>query len=318
MELNGLKSNGFLSLGDGIFQNTEVFNAGPLQRKVDILFVDDNSASMDALQNSLGSRFPSFSAAVNGLDWQIGITTTDCSTGPFGICGSLLSLTGLGDYILTPASPNFTQVFNNSIVRPETIGCIARGDCPSGISEPLKATMNALNKRASNNARFFRADAALAVIMLTNADEMNDGAAGATTAQQVVNHFRGIYGTTKEFKAYAIDIVPGDASCLASAGAASAGQVFYGVGPSQLATLTGGFSRSLCAADFSPLLQQIGGDLQAQPNVITLAFKPDDGIVELVTIPDAGIGWTLNEKTITFDRALPPNTEIRVTYKFKN
>ncbi|MGZ3723129.1 MAG: hypothetical protein ACXVA9_09375 [Bdellovibrionales bacterium] len=317
MGVNGSPSSIFgLGGPGGSGKVTENFNSGPSQRKVDILFVDDNSASMDPLQTSLGDRFPAFSTAVQGLDWQIGITTTDCSNGPYGICGSLLSLTGISDTILTSATPNFDQTFKDSIVRPETIGCIARGDCPSGISEPLKAAMTSFDKRTTANARFFRAGASLAIIMLTNADERNDGTGGPTTPQAVYNHFRSIWGSTKDLKAYAIDVVPGDSACLASSTASSVGQVFYGQGPSDFAMLTGGMSESLCATDFSPLLQQIGGDLQSVPNIITLAHTPMPATVVVTLSPDPKIAWTLSGNTIVFAKALPVNTQISVSYEY--
>jgi hypothetical protein len=325
MGANAKASGSFLGLGGGPViiplpgggnKAIENFNSGPSQRKVDILFVDDNSASMDPLQSSLGSKFPAFSDALQGLDWQVGVTTTDCSAGPYGICGSLVPIAGVGGTLLTPSIANFQQAFNDTIVRPETVGCIARGDCPSGISEPLKAAMSAFDKRNTSNAGFFRAGASLAVIMLTNADEKNDGTGSPTSAQAVVNRFRSIWGNSKDMKAYAVDVIPGDTACLNSASAASSGQVFYGKGPSALATLTGGLSESICAADFSPLLAQIGDDLQTVPNVITLAHTPKAGTLEVSLTPDPGISFTSVGNVVVFARALPADTAITITYEF--
>src|SRR5882672_8876374 len=80
---------------------------------VDILFIDDNSASMEVNESSLGSKFTSFIAAIKGLNWQIGITTTDCGDDEWAICGSLLTLNGLGNTyaggndILTDSMANY-------------------------------------------------------------------------------------------------------------------------------------------------------------------------------------------------------------------
>ncbi len=53
-------------------------------KKVDILFVVDNSASMKFEQQSMANRTSHFLSILKGLDWQIGITTTDPSDTKFG------------------------------------------------------------------------------------------------------------------------------------------------------------------------------------------------------------------------------------------
>jgi hypothetical protein len=305
--------------GGGPGKAVESFTAAASLKKVDILFIDDNSASMDPLQSSLGSKFAAFASAVSGLDWQIGITTTDCSAGPYGICGSLLPMTGWNDYILTPSVPNFATVFDNTIVRPETVGCVQRGSCPSGISEPLKATMTSFDKRATTNARFFRPGASLAVIILTDADEMDSGPSNATQPQAVIDHFNLIWGNSKELKVYAIDIIPGDQACLQKDQSTSAGLSYYGVGPSGLASDTGGLSESICSNNYTPLLQQIGGDLQNMPTVVTLAHNPvSQSSVSVSFTPSPGTTetMTLTGNVMTFSPPLPQGTVIQITYDY--
>ena len=46
-------------------------------KKVDILVVDDNSGSMEFEQTSMANRVSNFLAILQGLDWRIGIATTD-------------------------------------------------------------------------------------------------------------------------------------------------------------------------------------------------------------------------------------------------
>ncbi|MCB0370011.1 MAG: hypothetical protein KDD45_11450, partial [Bdellovibrionales bacterium] len=48
-----------------------------LNNKVDILIVIDNSGSMSYEQSEMAKRFSGFVESLNGLDWQLGITTTD-------------------------------------------------------------------------------------------------------------------------------------------------------------------------------------------------------------------------------------------------
>lgn len=295
----------------------ETFTASSAQRKVDILFIDDNSSSMESMQNSLGSRFSSFANAVQGIDWQIGVTTTDCSAGPYGICGSLLTMAGTASKILTPSTPNFASVFANTIVRPETVGCLVRADCPSGDSTPLRAAAMAMQKTNSVNAGFFRDGATLAVVMLTNADENNDvPTASSVTPANVIAQFQGVFGTQKNLRTYTIGVLTGDAACLGQQQAS--GLAAYATYPIALANQTGGISRSICSANYGPLLQQIGDDLDLEiaPNIIQLAHVPISGSVKVTLAPATGTAWTLNSDKIVFAAPLPSGTVINVEYEY--
>ena len=52
----------------------------PATTKVDVLVVVDNSGSMSVEQSNMGMRFASFLSRLQGLDWQVGIVTTDVQT----------------------------------------------------------------------------------------------------------------------------------------------------------------------------------------------------------------------------------------------
>lgn len=293
----------------------EDFTAGEGQRKVDILFIDDNSSSMDPVQSSLGDRFSTFSAAMTGIDWTAGITTTDCSAGPYGICGSLVPMAGIGSNILLPTTPSLNTVFRNTIVRPETVGCLVRADCPSGDSTPLRALLNAMQKSSTVNAGFFRPGATLAVVILTNADENNVApTASSITPANVNNQFRALWGFTKVFTVYTIAVLNGDNACLTQQQAG--GLAAFGTYPISLAAQTGGFSQSICSPNYAPVLQAIGDDLQGTPNVIKLSRLPKAGTLKITLTPSSTIGWTLTGDTITFNSPLPTGTLISADYDF--
>lgn len=306
------------SVGDivvGPGKASETFTAGEAQRKVDILFIDDNSSSMDSMQSSLGDRFSTFSAALTGIDWTAGITTTDCSAGPYGICGTLLPMAGIGSNILSPSTPGLANVFRNTIVRPETVGCLVRADCPSGDSTPLRALMTALQKSSTVNAGFFRPGASLAVVVLTNADENNVApTASSVTPANVRSQFQALWGTTKAFTVYTIAVLTGDNTCLTQQQAG--GLAAFGTYPMALAQATGGFSQSICSANYAPVLQAIGDDLQGTPNVIKLSRLPKAGTLQITLTPASSIGWSLTGDTVTFNAPLPAGTLIKADYDF--
>ena len=294
---------------------TETFIADTTEGKVDILFVDDNSASMEFEQRALGQRFPSFVQELQGLDWQAGITTTDCGRGKWGICGSLLEMTGTTTRILTPMVTGYETLFRNTIERPETVDCLARGECPSGLEEALKASIGAIDKRATDNVGFFRDDAALAIVVLTDEDEQSTGPQTATKPQAVIDKVTQAWGANKKFKSYAITILTGDAQCLKTQQDQQGGIGAYGTFAIELARLTGGQSVSICAPDYSVTLKQIGEDLRKVTNAVTLSRVPVSGTVEVVFTPAQNITWTVRGSSILFNRPVPAGTRIDVTFE---
>jgi hypothetical protein len=297
---------------------TDVFIADASEGKVDILFIDDNSASMEFEQSKLGQKFTSFVAQLQGLDWQVGITTTDCSPGTWGICGSLLPMAGLASAILTPAVAAFDQVFMNTIYRPETVDCANKGACPSGNEEALKAAITAMDKRDADNAGFFRDGAALALVVLTDEDEQSTAPSTATTPQAVVDHFNALWGGGKKMKSYAITVLSGDAACLKMQQDQQGGVGAYGTYAMELARLTGGESQSICAADYSGILRQIGDDLRTVTSAVTLSHPPASAAaiqISFVPAPAQPITWSLSGQTVLFDSPIPAGTRITVTYE---
>lgn len=170
--------------------------------KVDILFVNDNSASMSFEQKALADRFAGFIQHLDSksVDYRIGITTTDIQgadnearviNGHGALQNGNLISFGSGLNFLTPDIADRVTRFNNTIVRPETLQCeqfIAnyisqhgasstssadyqtqyKQNCPSGDERGVYAA----NLTITNNpASFIRSDAYLAIIFLGDEDE---------------------------------------------------------------------------------------------------------------------------------------------------
>ena len=297
------------------------FNSQGPGGMVDILFIDDNSASMEAEQAAVGSRFNSFTAELSALDWQVGITTTDCSAGPYGICGSLLDMDGNGP-ILTASTPNFLTAFQNTIQRPETFdpitgqSCILTGTCPSGNEQPLLASMTAMDKRNTDNAGFFRNGADLAIVILSDEDERSSGPLAATQAQEVINRFSAIWPTGKKFISYGIIIQPGDAACLANQRSQFGSNGFYGTRAQDLADLTGGSTVSICEPDYSATLQQIGEDVTRLSRSIDLPEVPIPGTVSIVYTPAHTSTFSVSGNRVTIDTPAPLGTTVEIFYEY--
>ncbi len=178
---------------------------------VDVLIVDDNSASMSFEQKNLAARFSGFinQLEANSADYRIGITTTDVSTNASNTSnnyprsingngalqdGNLISFSN-GSSFLTPSSgasqSDRVSLFNQTLVRPETAKCeqfIANWVQSNGISSTNSSAYSqqylancpsgdergifAANLTVKNNpGGFIRANAHLAIIFLSDEDE---------------------------------------------------------------------------------------------------------------------------------------------------
>lgn len=306
-----LSSNGT----DGVINDKtgeESFYPNPTDSrpKVDVLFVIDNSASMKDNQLKLGERLSAFLGSLQTVDWQIGITTTDTSSGPWGIKGSLVKLHGLNQYILNKNTPNYENVFSKTVVRPEGVNC--GNDCPSAVERPLEAAAFALAKGLSNG--LIRDGAELAIVVLSDADEGGDGLGVITTPQFLLGAAATLFNQKKRVTGYAIVVEPGDASCLAKRRAFTS-YSYYGYNAALLATLTNGVTGSICDSNYTQSLKKIGDHVLNLISSITLSKIPLEGSVEVTLSPaDPSIKWTLDGKTIEFNKSPKPGTRVDVKY----
>ncbi len=285
------------------------FSDQDTRAKVDILFVVDNSRSMLDEQMKLAPALNSFLSMIAKIDWQIGFTTTDVSDGQHGVKGSLLPLKGASGKILTAATPNYAQVFANTVVRDELVNC-KDTDCPSADERPLEAITLAISKRNGDNAGFFRDGADLATIILSDEDERSTGS--GTSATDVVNTVKSAFGVNKTFTAFGIVIKPGDSTCY-NRQQANGGN--YGTYASALALLTQGLTGSICDDDYGPTLASIGNRVREAVKSITLKVMPNPSTIQLKMIPfDPNLQWTVEGQTITFSYPPKAGTKIWVAY----
>lgn len=169
---------------------TQSFKVG--SGKVDILFVNDNSASMSKSQVQMALKFSGFIQNLDSksIDYRIAITTTDLS---FVLQNKLVSFSN-GKKFITNQDIERVNLFNNSIVRNETIIC---EDFIVGMFNTYGATFQIMteymNKYSTkcpspdtrgiytanvvvseNSSSFMRNDANLNIILISN-DNVRQG-----------------------------------------------------------------------------------------------------------------------------------------------
>ncbi len=281
---------------------------------VDILFIVDNSYSMITEQERLGERFNRFISELRSVNWQIGITTTDVSSGSFGVQGSLLTFAGTNSTILRPNQANYEQAFRETIVRRETLNCdLNGGTCPSGDEQAMRAAILAMDKEKGANAGFFRAGADLAVVVISDEDELSNAPVGATHPNEVIQHAKNIFGSQKKITGYGIIIKPGDQACF-DAQYSSGGN--YGTYVSLFASLTSGVTGSICDVDYSSTLSTIGRHVRDLILSIELSQDPDPSTVKVTFTPAvAGLKWSVDGRKVRFSVAPPDGTSVDVSYR---
>ncbi len=289
--------------------------------KVDILFVVDNALSTIDNQSELATKFKTLQRALGNLDWQIGITTTDVSEGPFGLKGSLAPLVGgkKGERILTYSTPNFEQIFFNTIIRKETTNCgfSPQNPCPNPWVQPLKASIMAMEKRNHENRGFFRAQSDLVIIVLSNKNEMRTGTDyNPTQPQAVIDRFKSIWPEDKKLFVNGLVVVPGDENCLREIKQRFPYDPSYGTFVTRLSNMTAGKVTSICEKDYTSNLKNIGQTLGPKFKKLVLSYVPTANSLKIKMTPEQNIPYVINGNVVTFEYAPLPNTRIEADYSY--
>lgn len=162
-------------------------------RKLDLLFMIDNSLSMSPLQAKLLTNFPAFVQVLKNLpgglpDIHIGVVSSNMGAGPFEIpqCPAggdrgvlqaeprgTCTATGLHGNFIAAGEREATKNYDGTIE--DTFSCIAAlGDTGCGFEHQLESVAVALGARGATpaeNAGFLRPEALLGIVLITNEDD---------------------------------------------------------------------------------------------------------------------------------------------------
>lgn len=297
--------------------------------KADILIVIDNSGSMNAEQKNMASRFATFIDQLKNLDWRIAIVTTDVSSkaykkdGQFLIFDKTAFNTVAADGTVVTA-PDFYYIdstmdvikakdsFGKTIQRPANEGS---GD-EQGIAASLRAVQRSQDPltvpESQPNRDFFRNDAVLSVLVVTDANETNPrGTQPQNTPQNWISTVQTIW-PSKPFVYNSIIVKSGDSACLAVNGNEA-----YGTSYEALSGLTGGIIGTVCASDYGSQLSKMGQAVVNLRRVVNVNCAPvnqnknstllDDVLVTLESGATAPVA-TVSGQAITLANDLPAGT----------
>lgn len=320
---------------------SEIVNVGAGQ--VDILFVDDNSASMSTEQNSIADKFPTFIQGLDnkGINYRIGVTTTDitgvsggASTTPADAKdGNLVNLSNGKNFISAGEDDQNTRVnlFKTAIKRNETTTCenwilsFAAGTdltasygqhCPSQDERGVYAANLTIQKNPSS---FIRASSHLAVVIIS--DEENRS--GILTLENndlpdsLISQVKTKY-PNKTLSTHAIVLKPNDTACFNEQNAQMNGRVrgSYGKSYLELVSKTSGVEGSVCASDYGAQLGDISYSIIDRVNEVKLRCANAEALTVNFT-QGSTVSYSVQGDVLKFASNLSPNTQVQLSYKCK-
>jgi hypothetical protein len=268
---------------------TDIFEQSA-SRAVDVLFVIDDSCSMDEEQQALADNFERFiqQASMRQVDFQIGIATTSV----FPSAGALVGP------ILTSNTPNLEAEFTTQA----NVGING-----SGVEQGLDAMQGALGLAFGGvppNAGLFRPEAGMAIIIVSDEDDQSFA--------PPVAYFNDIRNRATNGYTTAV-ITGGPAGCTSALGAAAAAPRYR-----EFAMLTNGLAESICTS-WASTLANIGDAAFGLRKHFILSqgvdqSQPIEVRVNGNVVPASE--WTYDAVTsaILFDSPPAEGAEIRVEY----
>lgn len=285
---------------DNLFKVVQDVEVDWGSKMTDILFVIDNSSSMRYEQTQISKRFPNFISQLDGVDWHVGITTTDARGRDWGD-GRLHKFPNK-DWFLTPqiGKEKAQKLFAKHVKREES-----GSDSEKGILTTRRAIERAVGNGSSGADRalrkFFRPDAALAVVVLSDEDESGNGE--KSDGDNLIKYIRDSWGNNKVFQFNSI--IVHTQKCLNGNGH-TMGRKYQ-----RLSKKTKGLVGDVCADNYSQMLTDLGQGVADLQRVYKLKCKPkdadNDGKIDLEVVPKNGSsipGYTIDGKKLTFDKHL--------------
>ena len=311
-----------------------------IPKKIDILWVIDNSGSMETSQSNLASNFQAFIGRFNqqNYDFHMAVTTTDAwqkqfsqtvnglnpsrirDGGKFYNAQNQTYYTSSGVFVMDKITPNLSSVFETNIKQ----GILGNGD--ERALESIKQTLS-----DPTNSAFRRDEAFLAVIVVSDEEDFSHSGSGMNesysnpnlfTVQSYKNFLDSFTKKSEYGMNYSVSsITVPDAACASQLNTDGFSRKIA-TRVQELAGLTGGVLGSLCS-NFGSTLQLISDSiiqlsavfkLTREPQVDTIAVTVDGVVVPM----DLNNGWSYNatDWTITFHGSAVPaaNANIKIDF----
>lgn len=297
-----------------------------IPKKIDILWVIDNSGSMESSQTALVENFQSFISRFQNYnyDFRMAVTATDAWRKQFNSSSEHARIrdgagsTHSGVFVMDRDTPNLANVFSINIRQ----GLAGTGD--ERAFESFKQTL-----LEPWNVDFRRPEAFLAIIIVSDEEDFSHSGAAMNESYSnpnlySVESYRDFLDTFTEINTYGKNysvssIYIPDQACLDDL-AINAQKISTRL--PALADLTGGVKASLCE-NFGESLELISDSIIQLSSVFKLDREPLEETISVVvdgTVVerDPHNGWTYNpaELTITFHGTAVPGADADIRINF--
>jgi len=295
-------------------------------RKVDILFVIDNSGSMGYEQKNMAARVGTMLNVIKGIDWQIAATTTD----PTGETparsvtvknGSSTQIQQIAaqpppawaDGQLLPFIDTFTKssvlMLNSSMDQRSAQAMLGatlqRKETGSGSEQAIYAVNRFIERSKTTNSQyknFFRENSNFAVVVISDEDESANGP--KNDPENLIKTVSASFTEKKVFTWHSIIAKPKDVDCIRSEGAA------FGYRYDKLSRLTGGLIGSVCAQDYGAQVAGIAEGIRNMNKSLALTCTPISNTAITVKLNGVKLAnsFTLEGLNLKFQDVLQPGT----------
>lgn len=273
------------------------------QNTVDILFVIDNSSSMRDEQKKISQRFDRFVQQLSQLDWQIAITTTDSHNNDPWADGRLHAFPNQQLFLKSSMNTQEAQeLFAKHVQRKEP-----GWDTETGILSVYRSLERSINPKTQENkdiAKFYRSEAALAVVVVSDEDE--SGSTFKSKGDELLKLVNQKWNDQKKFQFNSI--IAHTRECLSSGGHT------LGIKYEALSKKTNGVVGDICANNYSEILKNIGKGVANLQKTFTLKCEPQDadldGKVEFSVAAKSTRptpAYTVKGNTVEFVQPLNPD-----------
>lgn len=250
---------------------------------LDIVLVIDDSGSMKEEQKNMAEKFGSFTSHLSSMNWRVGVITTDVVAANRN--GKLVPVVGAQTHWIESTTTNAQKLIGDTV---QGVGLLG-----NGAEQGIKATYSLItNRNNSPNNGFFREDAALAVVIVSDENESANGT--ENKSENLISLIKATW-PQKPFKVHSI-VKTTDACTIGTLGKRYL----------ELAELTGGEIGCVGDQNYSDTLSKMGSatadlvlnhSLQCAPYNSRVVISRNNVV--------QNIGYTIQGTTLRFNTALP-------------
>lgn len=233
---------------------------------VDILFVIDNSDSMQEEQTYIAQRFHSLVDQFKTMNWQIAMVTTTPSHSVYGD-GRFVKFPN-NDYMIS-------SKLDLATARDLFAKTVQRDESGSNTEEGIRATARSIQRYATPkeaidqyHRKFFRDGASLSVVVVSDEDESDFQP--INQEKELLKLVDKTWQGNKKFQFHSIIARPGDQACLKANGHTQ------GYHYAELTKMTHGILGDICALDYGSQLAAIGQSVANTQKTYDLDCVPKD------------------------------------------